>query len=127
MVDPASDCFVWDRYAPFCQQIFDVSETEGEPQIEPDRLVNDLRRETVPALRISGSDEATERSDPRQDHLGVTKPRKPLLPTFSAISAAGRRLTHEPSALAVMAFALTWACLGLIQLIGVAPATGVKR
>ena len=31
MIDPASDRFVRDRYAPFGQQIFDVSETQGEP------------------------------------------------------------------------------------------------
>ena len=34
---------------------------------------------------------------------------------------------YEPSALAIMAFALTWACLGLIQLVGGAPSAAAKR
>ncbi len=33
----------------------------------------------------------------------------------------GASRAYEPAALAVMAFALTWACLGLIQLVGGAP------
>ena len=39
----------------------------------------------------------------------------------------GDSRAYEPAALAVMAFALTWACLGLIQLVGGAPAPGVRR
>ena len=30
----------------------------------------------------------------------------------------GARRAYEPAALAVMAFAITWACMGLIQLLG---------
>jgi hypothetical protein len=29
------------------KQILDVTKAEGEPEIEPDRLVNDLRREPI--------------------------------------------------------------------------------
>jgi putative spermidine/putrescine transport system permease protein len=43
------------------------------------------------------------------------------------LQLVGASRAYEPSALAVMAFALTWACLGLIQLTGGAPATSVKR
>jgi putative spermidine/putrescine transport system permease protein len=39
----------------------------------------------------------------------------------------GASRAYEPAALAVMAFALTWACLGLIQLVGGAPVPGVRR
>jgi hypothetical protein len=39
----------------------------------------------------------------------------------------GASRAYEPAALAVMAFALIWACLGLIQLVGGAPAPGVRR
>jgi putative spermidine/putrescine transport system permease protein len=39
----------------------------------------------------------------------------------------GASRAYEPSALAIMAFALTWACLGLIQLVGGAPSAAVKR
>ena len=54
MIDPASDRFVRDRYAPFGQQVFDVSETQREPEIEPDRLVNDLGWKTVPSVADFG-------------------------------------------------------------------------
>jgi putative spermidine/putrescine transport system permease protein len=39
----------------------------------------------------------------------------------------GASRAYEPSALAIMAFALTWACLGLIQLVGGAPSAAAKR
>ena len=38
----------------------------------------------------------------------------------------GANRAYEPSALAIMAFALTWACLGLIQFVGGAPATAKR-
>src|ERR1019366_10429958 len=34
----------------FRQQIFDVAKAQCEPEIEPDRLLDDLRREPVPAV-----------------------------------------------------------------------------
>ncbi len=39
----------------------------------------------------------------------------------------GASRAYEPAALAVIAFALTWACLGLIQLVGGAPPAAAKR
>lgn len=39
----------------------------------------------------------------------------------------GASRAYEPSALAIMAFALTWACLGFIQLFGGAPPAAAKR
>ena len=47
MVHPAPNGFVGDRDAAFRQQIFDVAEAQGEPEIEPDRLMNDLRWEPI--------------------------------------------------------------------------------
>jgi hypothetical protein len=41
------DCPVGDRDAMFCQQDVDVAQAQAEPEIEPDRLMNDLRREPV--------------------------------------------------------------------------------
>jgi putative spermidine/putrescine transport system permease protein len=43
------------------------------------------------------------------------------------LQLVGASRAYEPAALAVMAFALTWACLGLMQLVGGAPASGVRR
>ena len=37
-----------ERNPAFRQQIFDVAEAQGESEIEPNRLLNDLRREPVP-------------------------------------------------------------------------------
>ena len=50
MIHPASDCFVRDCNSALREQIFDVTKAEGEPEIEPDRLVNDLRREWIPGI-----------------------------------------------------------------------------
>jgi hypothetical protein len=35
---------------PFRQQIFDIAKAQREPKIEPNRLLNDLRREPVSVL-----------------------------------------------------------------------------
>ena len=35
---------------PRCEQILDVTKAESEPEIEPDRLVNDLRREPITGI-----------------------------------------------------------------------------
>ena len=47
MVHPAPNGFIADRDAAFRQQIFDVAQAQGEPEIEPDRLMNDLRWEPI--------------------------------------------------------------------------------
>jgi hypothetical protein len=47
MVHPAPNGFIADRDAAFRQQIFDVAEAQGEPEIEPDRLMDDLRWEPI--------------------------------------------------------------------------------
>ena len=39
----------------------------------------------------------------------------------------GASRAYEPSALAIIAFALTWACLGLMQLVGGAPQAAARR
>jgi putative spermidine/putrescine transport system permease protein len=43
------------------------------------------------------------------------------------LQLVGASRAYEPSALAIMAFALTWACLGLIQLVGGASPATAKR
>src|SRR5271156_5801397 len=50
MVHPTPNRLIGHRHAAFRQQIFDVAQAEGEPEVEPYRLVNDLRRETIPAV-----------------------------------------------------------------------------
>src|SRR5260370_40648231 len=50
MVHPTPNGLVRHRHSAFRQQIFDVTQAEGEPEVEPYRLVNDLRRETIPAV-----------------------------------------------------------------------------
>src|SRR5450432_3375896 len=50
VVHPAPDCLVRDGDAAFRRQIFDVAKAQREPEIEPDRLVNDLGREPIPAV-----------------------------------------------------------------------------
>ena len=47
MGHPTPNRFVRHRHSTFRQQIFDVAQAEGEPEVEPYRLVNDLGREAV--------------------------------------------------------------------------------
>ena len=47
---PTFDPKVPDRGAAFRQQILDVTQTEGESEVEPHCLVNDLGRETISAV-----------------------------------------------------------------------------
>ena len=47
MIHPASDCFVRNCNSALREQILDVTKAEREPEIEPDCLVNDLRREPI--------------------------------------------------------------------------------
>jgi len=47
VVHPAQDSLVEHRDPALGEQVFDVSQAEGEPQIQPNRLANDLGRESV--------------------------------------------------------------------------------
>src|SRR5208283_468289 len=47
MIYPASDCLVRNCNSALGEQILDVTIAKREPEIEPDRLVNDLRREPI--------------------------------------------------------------------------------
>ena len=46
VIDPASNGLVGDRDPALSEQVFDVSKAQRKPDVEPYRLVNDLRRET---------------------------------------------------------------------------------
>ena len=50
MVHPTPNRLIGHRHSAFRQQIFDVAQAEGEPEVEPYRLVNDLNRETISAV-----------------------------------------------------------------------------
>jgi len=45
--DPAPDRFVGDVETPLCEHVLDIAEAEREPQIEPDCVPNDGRREAM--------------------------------------------------------------------------------
>ena len=47
MIYPASECLVRNCNSALGEQILDVTIAKREPEIEPDRLVNDLRREPI--------------------------------------------------------------------------------
>jgi hypothetical protein len=47
MIHPASDCLVRNCNSALGEQILDVTKAEREPEIEPDRLVDDLRWEPI--------------------------------------------------------------------------------
>src|SRR5271157_374432 len=50
MIHPTPNRLVRYRHSALRQQILDVTQAEGEPEIEPYCLLNDLRRETIPGV-----------------------------------------------------------------------------
>src|SRR5208282_60832 len=50
MVHPTPNGLVRHRHSALRQQILDVTQAEGEPEVEPYCLVNDLGRETIPSI-----------------------------------------------------------------------------
>src|SRR5271166_6228163 len=50
MAHPTPNRLIRHRHSAFRQQIFDVTQAESEPEVEPYCLVNDLGRETIPAV-----------------------------------------------------------------------------
>src|SRR5208283_4922037 len=50
MAHPTPNGLIRHRHSAFRQQIFDVTQAESEPEVEPYCLVNDLGRETIPAV-----------------------------------------------------------------------------
>ncbi len=50
MVHPTPNGFVRHRHSALRQQILDVAQAEGEPEVEPYCFLNDLGRETIPAV-----------------------------------------------------------------------------
>ena len=50
VVEPAAHGFLRDRDPALREQILDVTKTECEPEIEPNRLMYDLRREPISSI-----------------------------------------------------------------------------
>ena len=47
VIDPASNALVGDRDPALGEQVFDVSKAQRKPDVKPDCLLNDLRREPI--------------------------------------------------------------------------------
>jgi hypothetical protein len=47
VVDPAAHGFIRDHDPALGEQILDVAKAEGELEIEPDRVINEFRREPI--------------------------------------------------------------------------------
>jgi len=52
VVHPAPDSFVGHRDTAFRQQIFNVANAQGKPDLNPDRLLDDFQRETGHPLNL---------------------------------------------------------------------------
>src|SRR5208283_366394 len=50
MVHPTPNGLLGHCHSALRQQILDVTQAEGEPEVEPYRLMNDLGRETIPSV-----------------------------------------------------------------------------
>src|SRR3982074_2664475 len=47
---PGPDRLVRDSHAPLCQQLFDVTQTQTEAEVEPHRVANDLCEVSIAAV-----------------------------------------------------------------------------
>src|SRR4051812_461231 len=77
---PAPDRLIGHVQPALGQEVFDAAEAEGEPEIEPDRVPDDLGRETMTMERRA----AHTTSLPRQLH--VTTPQVPVPLNLSRLS-----------------------------------------
>src|SRR5271169_3156585 len=94
MVHPAPNRLVRRRHSAFRQQILDVAQAEREPEVKPYRSLNDLRRETIPAVadlvHLRGT---TRPSRTPQARSAVTMPLRDTMPGRRARSASIARKT----------------------------------
>src|ERR1700738_2011878 len=63
MAHPASHGLIGHEDPTLSQQILDVAEAQGEPDIKPDRLLDDFGREAVAAITDVGHHEADATQD----------------------------------------------------------------
>src|SRR5271165_7419120 len=88
MVHPTPNGLVGHRHSALRQQILDVTQAEGEPEVEPYCLVNDLGRETIAGVAdLVHPRGATRPPRTPQAQSAVTMPSKPPQLIFSARSA----------------------------------------
>src|SRR5262249_53790147 len=77
---PAPDRFVGDVEPSFGQQFLDIAVAQGEAEVEPDRVLDDLRRETMAAVAERGHADILCHTPPTPDPVSVTMPAERLLP-----------------------------------------------
>src|SRR4249919_3599819 len=77
MVHATPNGLVRHRHSALRQQILDVTQAEGEPEVEPYCLVNDLGRETIPGVAdLVHPRGATRPPRTPQARIAVTMPRR---------------------------------------------------
>jgi hypothetical protein len=47
LLTPLTNGFIGDGDAAFCEELFDFTETEAEPMVQPDRVADNFRRKTI--------------------------------------------------------------------------------
>src|SRR5208283_2818126 len=87
MVHPTPNRLIRHRHSALRQQILDVTQAEGEPEVEPYCLVNDLGRETIPG--------AADLVHPR---WATRPPRKPQAQSAVTMPPASRSRTGRCAA-----------------------------
>src|SRR5208282_2132547 len=89
MVHPAAHGLIRDQDPTLGQQIPDVTEAQGEPDIKPDRLLDDFGREAVAAIADLGHH--------RWLRLKVTdgKPNRDVTMPTASLSANGKRFPPQ--------------------------------
>src|SRR5271157_3291150 len=84
MIHPTPNRLVRHRHSAFRQQIFDVAQAQGEPEVKPYRLLNDLGRETIPGVADLIHPRAATRPPRKpQARSAVTMPSDEFLPLAS--------------------------------------------
>jgi hypothetical protein len=104
MVRPTRNRLVGHRQSALGQQILDVTQAEGKPEVEPYCLVNDLGRETIPAvadfLRPLGysTTDRTASTTRRDNARGSNKPAERRADRLGAVLGSPRPRSPSGSA-----------------------------
>ena len=53
-IAPSSNRFIGNLDSTLCQKVFDISETEAEPMVQPNGVTDDLRRKSMTVIQWFG-------------------------------------------------------------------------
>ena len=104
---PSPHCFVGDVEPSFGQQFLDIAVAQGEAEIEPDRVLDDLGREAMAAVAERAHADILSDTPLASDPVSVTMPwsltslREKLIKIGAKVVSHGRYVTFQMAEVAV--------------------------